>query len=167
MKTKFLFIMIVCTICLTSCVKDSEPEFKGTIGLRDGGNYTIVNLRTNDTLSIAHESAHLTIIYNGDTIVNSTSTIKDVMLNAYNGDTIKIQFEPKEQYKDYSFITKYTLPNGQVIENQPEYKYVVGDNLEGSYDISLYAESFGEEDDSGWSRSISASGEFTLMVNRQ
>lgn len=112
----------------------------------NGGNFTVINMGTNDTLKI-----------NGGLTIGSNPT-----LDVHNGNIIKIKFEQKEEYKDYVFNTTYTLPNDEVVENQPEIEYVVGDNLNGSYYIKMSASSIGETKNKSWT--ITAGNTFTLKV---
>lgn len=72
------------------------------------------------------------------------------VLEAHSGDIIRIKFEPKvDKFKDYfidkKYSIKYSLPKGEVIEEQPEYDYVVEKTLQGLYGIHLSANSSGKE----------------------
>lgn len=153
MKIKGLsVVMMACAIGLTSSICDPNHNcsVNGDI-INDigGGNYTIVNMGTNDTLRI---QGGVNINVGGNPI-----------LNAYNGNVVKITFEPKEEYKVYPFNVKYTLPDGNVIENQMEYEYLVSDVEPGDYTIGLYAKSEGNTKKSSWNISAGG-GNFTLRV---
>ena len=142
----FAFIMMVCAISFMSSCEDEH--YNMIMDLGGGGNYTIVNMGTNDTLKIEEG-----LYFNSG---------KNPTLVAHIGNVIKIKFTPKEEYKKYSFNIKYTLPNGKVVEDKPEYEYVIGDTLTGKYDIYLSAISFGKTEHDTWN--ISANGVFTLKV---
>lgn len=146
MKAKFLFTALVCAVCFTSCIKDENDEFGINVSVETSGygDFAIVNMETNDTLMIQIGGIQVN--------VNPSRTIV-----AHSGNTIKMKFEPKEKYKDSIFTTKYTLPNNLVVENQPEYEYVVENVLEGSYDISL---------DINCPHGYSASEKLTLTINQ-
>ena len=150
-KTFFLFGMIACAVSLMSSCKDDifETRIDVIMDFGGGGDFTVINMGTNDTLKI---SGGLTINIGGG---NPT-------LDAYKGNIIKIKFEQEEKYKDYVFNTTYTLPNDEVIKDKPEYEYVVGNDLNGSYDIYLTANSSGKTSNKSWD--ISAFGAFVLNV---
>lgn len=139
-KAFFLSMMMAWTICfMCGCEKEViNIDLGDLIGnLYDHvGNYIIVNTRTNDTLEIKRNQN------------------KSDILNACNGDTIKVNFEPEEKYKECIFKTKYTFLNGQVVENKLECEYVIADAHPGEHAVRLEA----------WNDSITASGVFTLKV---
>ena len=147
-KTNFLFVVMACAVGLmSSCELDNSIDVIMDFG--GGGDFTVINMGTNDTLKI---SGRLPINIGGGSPI----------LVAHNGNVIKIKFEQEETYKDYFFNTIYTLPNDKVIEDEPEYEYVVGNDLNGKYDIYLIAKSSGETSNKSWD--ISAFGSFVLNV---
>lgn len=154
-KGKGLLMMVVCTICLLcSCEKDNiifdSIENGSIIAIGTGGDFTVVNIDTNDTLKI-----------NGALQIFDGSPIYEI-LEAHNGNRIKVKFEQNNDYKEYVFETTYMFPNGEVAQNHPEYEFVVEDALEASYDILLGASSKGETKFKSWI--ITAEGGFTLKV---
>lgn len=144
MKKKIynVIIIIFASMMLASCC----TEVNQIQSLGGGGDFTVINMGTNDTLKIS-----------GGINIGSYPS-----LTAHNGNVIKIIFEPSQEYSDYVFNTKYTLPNDEVVENQPEYEYVIGESLEGLYNIYLSAKSEGSKNLSQWN--ITAGGAFILNV---
>ena len=83
----------------------------------EGGEFTVINTATSDVLVIDGSKqttiikTEIITIEDGDTVtVLNIDTISGRELYAHIGDTIRIKFEPKNDYKNYSFTTKYTLP---------------------------------------------------------
>ena len=150
-KVKFLFGLIACAVSVIVSCEDNIIVSKYEIiqGIGTGGDFSIINMGTNDTLKV---SGALNINLDGS---NPT-------LTAHSGNIIKIKFEKKEEYKDYSFNTTYTLPNDEVITDKTEYEYTVGNDLNGPYNIYLSASSSGNTSNKSWD--ISAFGAFVLNV---
>lgn len=142
-----LALTLVSVVDMVSCEDKDAGPMNVIMAIGNGGNFSVVNMDTNDTLRVA----------DGITIDGSYET-----LEVHKGNRIKITFEPKEEYSNYNFRITYTLPNDEVIKNQSQYEYTVGDDLEGSYKIGLSALSNGETKHKQWT--ISASGAFILKV---
>ena len=143
--------MLICVICVTSCCTDDAekvyPASPEKVSSNSAGNFIVVNTRTNDSLTVKGESES-----DGGEIT------------AHIGDTLKIIFNP-ENYKDYSFETKYTLPNNKTEkgkEGDLEYRYIVTSLKKGKYSIDLNASSSGATDDKIWD--LTASGKFNLNI---
>lgn len=145
MNTKnFYFIAILmATIFLSACIKDNDISLRMITSLGGGGNFTVINMGTNDTI---HISGALQI---GDGYQK---------LIAHNGNIIKIEFEPTAEYENYSFKTTYLLHDSTSVENLPSYEYVLKNVEAGEYRISLSAVYKSDSD------LITAGGQFILKV---
>lgn len=137
---------MACIASFISCECDDERPSNIIQDVGGGGDFTIVNTETNETL-----------IIDGNLSIGLPQTIK-----AHKGNIINIKFEQKEKYKNYIFTTKYTLPNDEMVADQSEYEYIIRENLGGLYEISLSANSSGETKKEKWN--ISAGGRFILNV---
>lgn len=144
MKQKIYGVInvVLLSMMLVSC---DWCENETILGIGSGGDFTVINMGTNDTIE-----------------VSGAISFGFKEITAHNGDIIKIKFEQNGIYKNYSFNTEYTFPNDFIVKNQPEYEYVVGDTLSGTYDVSLSAWSSGKSHGDTWD--ITASGAFTLKV---
>lgn len=140
---KFLCgIIFIATIAIcVGCEKKIEQE--QDIG--NAGLFHAVNMTTNETISISGG-------------INVEEEILPT-LDAQNGHIIKLSFVKSEKYKNYTFGTVFTLPDGTKITNKSEYEYTIKNLSPGEYIISLSAKY--EEKDAVL---LTAGGRFALVI---
>ena len=101
---------------------DCDPSITQISDLGGGGDFLVVNMSQSDS-----------ILLHGAAISIGKET-----LTFQNGTIVKVKFVQAEKYKDYAFNTSYTFADGTVIENEPEYEFVVTPELTG--EVELHAE---------------------------
>ena len=143
--------MLLLAMMLVSCTDcDNDTHSYSPTNIKDigGGVFYAINVATNDTLEI---EGGLSVSIGGSPT-----------LNAANGNIIKLVFEQDEKYKDYKFITTYTLHDGTEIKNQPTYEYAISNTEPGNYRISMSAEYIQKDDNHDIS--IYSGGGFVLNI---
>ena len=91
-----------------------------SVPLKTLGTLSVINLTTHDTISV----------YPQDSIP---------ALEACNGNTIKLVFEPAEDFKDSVVFTDYLLPDGTIVKNEPVYEYGIENRRVGKYMLYMKA----------------------------
>ena len=145
----FTFFLVVSSLQLMSC----EPEIitissTQNQGIGTAGDFQVSNMSNKDTLLI---DGAIEFKIDGNTKV----------LNAKNGDSIKLKFVPKEEYAKYVFNTTYKLNDGTEITpiDNYEYEFTISNFEAKDYLIKLSA--IHNENDGV---QLTAVGVFTLRV---
>lgn len=140
---KFAFISIL----LVGCREVQENTFyiSQTTDFGGAGNFMAINMATNDTLKVP-----------------SGIIIGWPILEAQNGNIIKLVFEPAKEYSAYKFSTTFTLHDNTELKDPKDYnyEYVINDTKEGHYTISMFASYKDDNND------IKGGGSFYLNVKK-
>lgn len=131
---------------LTACDDDDEVSIinDGSIiqDIGGAGNFMVINKNTVDTL----------VISGG---INAGS---NPVLNAKNGESIKLCFVPAEKYEKVPFKTVFTLSDSTEVKDQYDYEFTLDSMKAGRHTISMSAMYVDER------KSIIGLGSFDLNV---
>ena len=157
LKCTKLLLMVVCAIGITSCDPDDKVTEVNIVNY--AGDFAVVNQNTNEMIIINGTTGSVDMTVNIKPNDANIKVVSDHLL-AHNGDTLKIKFYPKEEYKSYSYNTKYILPNGieGIGDKSYEYEYIVQDVQVGEYSLTLNA-SYNKD-----GNNLTAEGKFTLEI---
>lgn len=131
MKKKALLNLFICSTLLSiaGIVESCKKEQNVVLGI--GGQFFAINVSVKDTIEAGHG------------LFNDTN--KYPVLNAKNGDEIKLVFVSNDEYMKYIFKVTFTLPDSTKIEGTTAKEFAHTFTLEGfemgDYAISMSANS--------------------------
>lgn len=146
MKSSIVTLLILSfavtfSLFLSGCSSNKDEVIVDTGG---AGDYKVTNVTTGESLTVLGASVSIFIGENPN------------MLKAHNGDKINIEFVKAEKYAKYSFITKFILYDGKVIDNENPYDFIITDVPLGVYDMVFSVKST--------EQAISSNGSMALKV---
>ena len=118
----FTVLLLVLCFCIVSCCRDSD-DIK-IDQLTQSGHFSIINNNNGETLTIIGDKSN------------------SAKLNAREGDVLKMQYVPDEQYKDLNYQVSFTIhDNGIYKATVPDYtvEYALTNIAVRNYTISMTA----------------------------